>query len=103
MTNKNSKGWYYHTFDSSVSEVNFIFNNGSGTQTADLWTDEDVCYGWENSKAVLIECGGTAVEDVKTDNIPALDINKPMYNVLGQKVNATYRGIIIQDGYKYLH
>ena len=103
MTNKNSKGWYYHTFDSSVSEVNFIFNNGSGIQTADLWTDEDVCYGWENSKAVLIECGGTAVEDVKTDNIPALDINKPMYNVLGQKVNATYRGIIIQDGYKYLH
>jgi len=101
MTQQNSKGWYYHQFDASVKEVNFIFNNGSGTQTADLWTDADVCYGWENDKAVIIDCDATAVEDITTPT-PQLDITLPMYNVLGQKVNATYRGIVIQNGHKYL-
>ena len=101
MTQQNSKGWYYHQFDASVKEVNFIFNNGSGTQTADLWTDEDVCYGWENDKAILIPCDGTAVENITTPT-PQLDITMPMYNVLGQQVNATYRGIVIQNGHKYL-
>ncbi|MBQ5387759.1 MAG: starch-binding protein [Paludibacteraceae bacterium] len=104
MTKKNAQGLYYFTFDTDVKEVNFIFNNGSGTQSADLWTDEDVCYGWKNSKAELIECMGmgTDVENITTNNIPALDLNKPMYNVLGQQVGATYRGIVIQNGHKYL-
>lgn len=101
MTQQNSKGWYYHQFDASVKEVNFIFNNGSGTQTADLWTDADVCYGWENDKAVIIDCDATAVENITTPT-PQLDITQPMYNVLGQQVNATYRGIVIQNGHKYL-
>ena len=64
MTKKNAQGLYYFTFDASVKEVNFIFNNGSGTQSADLWTDEDVCYGWENGKAKIINCAGTDVEDI---------------------------------------
>ena len=82
--------------------MNFIFNNGSGTQTADLWTDEDVCYAWENSKAVLVACDGTDVENVEIENIPALNVNMPMYNILGQQVDKNYRGIIIQNGYKYV-
>lgn len=102
ITAQNKKGWYYHIFDAAVKEVNFIFNNGSGTQTADLWTDADVCYGWEVDKAVIIDCEGTDVENVEIDTIPTLDIQKAMYNVLGQQVNANYRGIVIQNGHKYL-
>ena len=102
MKNVNKDGLYYHQFDASVKEVNFIFNNGSGTQSADLYTDEDVCYGWENNKAVLINCSGTGVEDVEMESVPALDLTKPMYNVLGQQVGATYRGIVIQNGHKYI-
>ena len=103
MTNVNEKGWYYHQFDASVKEVNFIFNDGT-TQSADLWTDEDVCYGWENKKAVIIDCSGitTDVENIETDTVPQLDITRPMYNVLGQQVHATYHGIVIQNGHKYL-
>lgn len=41
-----------------------------------------------------------AVENVKTRH--SLDINRPMYNILGLPVDATYRGIVVQDGYKYL-
>jgi uncharacterized repeat protein (TIGR02543 family) len=40
----------------------------------------------------------TSVENVR----PALDINAPMYDILGRQVDATYRGIIIQNGNKYL-
>lgn len=103
MTNTNEKGWYYHQFDASVKEVNFIFNDGT-TQSADLWTDEDVCYGWENKKAVIIDCTGTTtdVENVEKENTPLLDVTRPMYNILGQQVNATYQGLIIQNGHKYL-
>ena len=32
---------------------------------------------------------------------PALDTRLPMYNVLGQPVDETYHGIIIQNGHKY--
>ena len=102
MTNRNDVGMFYHQFDASVKEVNFIFNDGAGVQTADLWTDEDVCYGWEADKAVIIECSGTDVENVETDSIPALDVTKPMYNILGQPVTDDYHGVVIQNGYKYI-
>ena len=42
---------------------------------------------------------GTGIEQVER---PALDINAPMYDVLGRQVDVTYRGIIIQNGNKYL-
>jgi hypothetical protein len=31
-----------------------------------------------------------------------LDVTLPMYNILGQRVDETYRGIIIQKGHKFL-
>ena len=41
----------------------------------------------------------TALENVA----PAeLDLNAPMYNVVGQRVDASYQGIVIQNGQKYL-
>ena len=40
----------------------------------------------------------TSVENVR----PALDVNAPMYDIMGRQVDETYRGIIIQGGNKYL-
>ena len=101
LTDATEDGMYYHQFDASVKEVNFIFNDGAGIQTSDLWTDADVCYGWKVDSEVLVECDGTDVENIPVE-IPALDLTKPMYNVLGQEVNAQYRGIVLQNGYKYI-
>ena len=42
----------------------------------------------------------TSVEDVK--NATGLDLNAPMFDVVGRQVDASYRGIIIQNGNKYL-
>lgn len=58
-----TEGWYAYTFDKSVKEINFIFNNGGkGEQTADLFTTYDVCYVWEN---------GCEVEDEECSTTPA--------------------------------
>ena len=95
LTKKNAEGLYYFTFDASVKEVNFIFNNGSGTQSADLWTDEDVCYGWENGKAKIINCSGTDVENIVIDKqVTKFILNGQLvilhegilYNVMGQVI-----------------
>ena len=105
LTEKNANGLYYHIYEAEIKEVNFIFNGGNGKeQTSDLWTDEDVCYSWKGGAEVLLpDCMPTDVEQVEVEVIvPALDITQPMYNILGQQVNAEYRGIVIQDGYKYI-
>ena len=95
MTKKNAQGLYYFTFDTDVKEVNFIFNNGSGTQSADLWTDEDVCYGWENGKAKIIDCTGTDVENITVTTTATKFIRDGqlmilhegvLYNVMGQVI-----------------
>ena len=41
----------------------------------------------------------TSVENVVR---PELDINAPMYDIMGRRVDETYRGVIIQNGHKYL-
>lgn len=55
LTARNADGYYYYQFDPAVTEVNFIFNNGS-EQTADLFTDEDVCYTWTGGAAQKTDC-----------------------------------------------
>ena len=56
--------------------------------------------GYQGTIYAIWESMGIAtdVEAVR----PALDVNAPMYDVLGHQVDATYRGIIIQNGNKYL-
>jgi hypothetical protein len=99
MTQTNAEGIYYQTLsNTNAREINFIFNNGAGIQSQNLLTYEDVCYGWENNYAVIINCNSTDVENVVINPTPVLDTNQPMYNILGQPVNATYKGIVIQNG-----
>ena len=53
-------------------------------------------------KALTVVVGNpdTAVEDVVTE--ATLDLNAPMYDVLGRQVDKTYRGIVIQNGQAFL-
>jgi uncharacterized repeat protein (TIGR02543 family) len=68
-------------------------NNTSGTKLTVLPVGYDgtVYAIWDNGPA-------TNVENVR----PVLDVNAPMYDIMGRQVDATYRGIIIQNGNKYL-
>ena len=42
--------------------------------------------------------GTTAIQHVNA----TLDLNAPMFDILGRKVNADYKGIVIQNGQKYI-
>ena len=103
--------WYVYT--QNCTELNIIFKNGAGwngdaNQTVDITVTGSTCIeitsdGASKATYTVAECPGTDVENVTTNDIPALDLTKPMYNVLGQEVDANYRGIILQNGFKYLH
>ena len=102
--------WYVYQHADN-SEINIIFKNGAGwngdsNQSEDITgisknTCLELTAGAGKATYTIIDCDGTGVEDITTST-PQLDITLPMYNVLGQKVNATYRGIVIQNGHKYL-
>ena len=53
-------------------------------------------------KALKVVVGNedSAVENIISE--VSLDLNAPMYDVLGRQVNKNYRGIVIQNGNKYL-
>ena len=76
LTNVNADGFYYHTFDASIKEVNFIFNAGKDKdQTSDLWTDEDVCYMWSGgAEKKLPDCVVTAIDHVWADRAEMISL-----------------------------
>lgn len=46
----------------------------------------------------------TAISEVTIDNdVPALDTNAPIYNIAGQRVNSDTKGIVIQNGHKFIN
>jgi uncharacterized repeat protein (TIGR02543 family) len=70
------------------------YDNNQGTGTA-LTT---LPVGYKGTVYAIWQNTNTALEEIRT----ALDIHAPMYDMLGRQVDATYRGIIIQNGNKYL-
>ena len=68
--------------------------NGSAILTV---TTED---GGHTDMLTVVVTDGTSVEDIKATT--GLDLNAPMYDVLGRQVDKDYRGVIIQNGNKYL-
>ena len=70
------------------------YDNAKGTGTA--LTVLPV--GYDGTVYAIWKSSPTSVENVR----PALDINAPMYDIMGRQVDKTYRGIIIQNGNKYL-
>lgn len=44
----------------------------------------------------------TGIETIKTDGAKALDLNAPLYNIAGQRVSRSYKGVVIQNGKKYI-
>ena len=57
--------------------------------------------GYDGTVYAIWKSMGTST-DIENTVRPALDINAPMYDILGRQVNTSYRGIIIQNGHKYL-
>jgi|GEM_PF-3070782 len=58
-------------------------------------------YIWGDNTEDTYYCGGTPLYEVQEDDA-VLDTEQPMYNAVGQKVDASYHGIVIQNGHKFL-
>ena len=60
-------------------------------------TTED---GGHTDMLTVVVTDGASVDDIKATT--GLDLNAPMYDVLGRQVDKDYRGVILQNGNKYL-
>ena len=82
----NQASWVYLTFNAAANETYYVFN-----------------------KNTQVGFGGiefTPAGDSAIDNIIAndeLDADAPIYNVLGQRVTKEYKGILIQNGKKFIN
>ncbi|GEM_PF-7123922 len=71
------------------------------TYNVSLYENQGLSYSGTISGFTYTPNVNTAIELVGAEP-SQLDVNKPMYNVLGQPVRADYIGIVIQNGRKYL-
>ena len=51
----------------------------------------------------FLKPGATGINNVKKDVKTALNVNAPMYNLAGQRVNKSYKGVVIQNGRKFMN
>lgn len=55
-----------------------------------------------NSKLIELNGKTTGIHNVKADKA-VLDVNAPLYNLAGQRVDKSFKGIVIQKGHKFLN
>jgi len=98
LLNKDNEGWWSYTFDSKITTVNIIWNNGTGQQTVDITNvTQSTCYnldgGGEKYGVVIVDCPNitTSLEDIPVNNMPKA--SKVIEN------NTLY--IILPDGSRY--
>ncbi len=90
------------TWESSDPEVVQVQNTAliiglkKGTAIITVTTEDG---GFQDHLTVVVD-DGTAVEDIYAET--GLDINAPMYDVLGRLVDKTYKGVVIQNGQSFL-
>lgn len=88
---------YKCAIDNNIMLGDYVFVTGQLTKyVGEKYTTIEIKYG----EAHFAE-ERTAIENATI--VPAqLNLNEPMYNTLGQQVDASFRGIVIQNGQKYL-
>lgn len=88
---------YKCAIDNSIMLNDYVFVTGHITKyVGEKYTTIEISKG----EAHFAEAP-SAIENVTIRPVE-LDLTQPMYNAQGQKVDATYRGIVIQNGHKYL-
>ena len=91
------KTWWVKEFD--VTPINIIFNDGNGAQTSDINGVSGYNYFTYDGSTGFT----TSIKNVSLDSrLSTLDPTKSMYNLAGQRVSNSYKGIVIQNGKKYI-
>ena len=79
-----------------IQNTALIIGHKNGTAIVTVTTED----GSFKDMLTVIVGDGTAVENIYDE--AGLDVNAPMYDVLGRQVDKTYRGIVIQNGQTFL-
>jgi hypothetical protein len=80
---------------------NIICSGDAGIHIVSLPKEENVTVvPAKKALTVVVGNGGTGIENITTE--ATLDLNAPMFDVLGRQVDKTYRGIVIQNGQSFL-
>ena len=80
---------------------NIICSGDAGIHIVSLPKEENVTVvPAKQALTVVVGNGGSGVENVVKE--ATLDMDAPMYDVLGRIVDKTYKGIVIQNGQSYL-
>lgn len=82
----NQAFWGYLTFNATANETYYVFNKNTQLGFG----------GYEFTAA-----GSSAIDNIIADE--AIDADAPIYNVYGQRVNKDYKGILIQNGKKFIN
>ena len=84
------------------AESEYVFNaNGSKMMLAGFAfsANDDLTIATEDGVEIYKGGGETAIQGAKVVTVAG---NSAIYNLAGQKVNASYKGIVIKDGKKYI-
>ena len=80
---------------------NIICSGDAGIHIVSLPKEENITLvPAKQALTVVVGNQGTGIEDIATE--ATLNLNAPMYDVLGRQVDNTYRGIVIQNGQAFL-
>ena len=94
-------GYYEATVTGKYGKV-ILYLGSSASKSAPAGYKQAV----KGSKYAMYYTGTMPATDIekvenKTLSLP-LNTNEPMFNIMGQQVDQTYKGIVIQNGNKYL-
>lgn len=81
----NQAAWVYLTWNAKAGETYYVFNKNTQMGFG----------GYE-----FTSTGGSAVNGIIADQ---LDENAPIYNIMGQRVSKDAKGILIQNGKKFIN
>ena len=94
--NKNTKWESSDPETVQVQNTALIIGLKHGSAILTVTTEDG---GFQDMLTVVVT-DGTSVEDILSET--GLDLNAPMYDVVGRQVDKNYRGVVIQNGNKYL-
>lgn len=123
LTYDEAKGGYYRDYKDDELTFHFTAVNGGKTNM-----DGDYAFNSEKDNNILVTYSGTTVDDIKntfqmgsmpfgivstfkssTSSISSVSTNETvnanakMYNLSGQQVNDSYKGVVIVNGKKYIN
>lgn len=99
VTEESGQGYYRATIQGKTGTVKLMLGSAANDAQPQGY---QVAVKGDKYAMYYQGTGHLDVDNVSEQTQPVLDPEMPMYNILGQRVDPTYQGIVIQNGHKFL-